>query len=71
MEPSEFKELQALARRRRTSVASLVRDAVRSTYLTPKPDREAAGRSILEAELPLISWKDAKAEIEAAHDGLP
>ena len=37
MEPEEFKRLQRLARRRKTSVADLIRSAVRQAYLAPAP----------------------------------
>ena len=43
MEPEEFRRLQALARERRTSVANLIRSAVRDTYLAPQTAKPGLG----------------------------
>ncbi len=66
MDPKEFRRLRTLARRRKTTVAELIRSAVRATYLKPQPDRKAVIQSILAMKLPTIEWKRAKKEIEAA-----
>lgn len=71
MDPDEFKQLRALARRRKTSVAELIRCAVRESYLkAPAADRKPLVEAILDLNLPKIDWKKAKKEIEAAHAGL-
>jgi hypothetical protein len=72
MDPEEFRRLRALARRRKTSVADLIRTAVREKYLTPaQPDRKALVDSILRMGLPDMSWERVRAEIEDARAGLP
>ena len=38
MDPAEFRRLRAIARERKTSVAELIRSAVREAYLAPEPD---------------------------------
>jgi hypothetical protein len=70
MGPEEFKQLRALARRRKTSVAELIRCAVRESYLQVPADRKPHVKAILNLKLPNIDWKKAKKEIEAAHAGL-
>jgi len=71
MDPQEFRRLRALARRRKTSVAELIRSAVRTVYLSPPPDREAIVQDILKMNLPPMDWKKVRKEIEAGHAGLP
>jgi hypothetical protein len=71
MEPEEFRKLQAAARRRRTSVAELIRSAVRETYLSAGPDRRPVVEAILAMGLPSVEWKRAKKEIEAGHADVP
>ncbi len=71
MDPKEFRRLRALARRKKTTVAELIRSAVRATYLEAQPDRKAIVESILAMKLPTIEWKRAKKEIEAARAGIP
>ena len=39
MDPKEYRCLRALARRKKTTVAELIRSAVRATYLEAEPDR--------------------------------
>ena len=65
MNPDEFKQLRALARRRKTSVAELIRCAVRVSYLKAPADRKPLVEAILDLKLPKIGWKKAKKEIEA------
>ncbi|MFB3921364.1 MAG: ribbon-helix-helix protein, CopG family [Terriglobia bacterium] len=68
MNPEEFRRLRELARRKKTSVGELVRNAVRATYLKPQnSDRKAIVEAILRMNLPTISWSHARKEIEAAH----
>ncbi len=70
MDPEEFRQLRALARRRKTSVAELIRCAVRQSYLRAPADRKPLVEAILGLNLPTLDWKKAKKEIEAAHAGL-
>jgi len=70
MDPDEFRQLRALARRRKTSVAGLIRCAVRGAYLKAPADRKPLLEAILDLKLPKIDWKKAKKEIRAAHAGL-
>lgn len=69
MEPDEFRRLRALARQRKTSIAQLVRQAVRQVYLelSEPEDRKAIVERMLNMNLPVIEWADAKKEIEDAH----
>ncbi|MEX1244208.1 MAG: ribbon-helix-helix protein, CopG family [Thermoanaerobaculia bacterium] len=71
MDPAEFRRLKALARRRKTSVAELIRSAVREAYLAPTADRGPIVEEIAGMGLPTTDWKRAKREIEEAHAGLP
>jgi hypothetical protein len=70
MDPDEFKQLRALARRKKTSVAELIRCAVRRSCLRAPADRRPVVDAILDLNLPPIDWKKAKKEIQAAHAGL-
>ncbi len=71
MDPEEFRQLRGLARRNNTSVAELIRTAVRASYLRPqRPDRAPIVEAILRMKLPGMSWKRARKEIEAGHAGL-
>jgi hypothetical protein len=67
MDPNEFRQLRALARRRKTSVAELIRSALRESYLKAPADRKPIVEAILNLKLPNIDWRRAKKEIEAAH----
>ena len=71
MDPDEFRRLRALARRKKTSVAELIRTAVRTVYLTAPPDRKAIVEDILKMNLPSMDWNKVRKEIEAGHASLP
>lgn len=71
MDPEEFRRLRALARRRKTSVAELIRAAVRAAYLPSPPDRRAVVQEITQMKLPTLDWKKARKDIEAGHADLP
>lgn len=71
MEPEEFRRLKAVARRRKTSVAALIRSAVREAYLQPEPERGPIVDAILSMGLPKMDWPRVRKEIEAAHANLP
>lgn len=46
MDPDEFKQLRALARRRKTSVAELIRCAVRESYLKAPARSESSDEDV-------------------------
>jgi len=71
MDPEEFRRLRAVARKRKTSVAELIRSAVRETYLAPTPERGPIVEAILRMRLPRMDWKRVRREIESAHADLP
>jgi hypothetical protein len=67
MDPNEFQGLRALARRKKTSVAELIRTVVRTVYLTSPPDRKAIVQDILKINLPSMDWSKVRKEIEVDH----
>ena len=67
MEPEEYKRLEAEARRRKTSVAALIRSAVQKTYFELDIDRAPIVEDILRMNLPTLDWKRARKEIEEGH----
>jgi hypothetical protein len=70
MEPEDFKRLKAEARRRGSSVAELIRSAVRQAYFTPAPEKGPIVKAILDMKLPARDWRLAKREIERGHENL-
>ena len=70
MEPEEFRRLQSIARKRKTSVANLIRSAVRETYLAPQPERRPIVDAILRMRLSVPDWKDVREELDRGHAGL-
>lgn len=70
MEPEEFRRLQALARKRKTSVANLIRSAVRDAYLVPQPDKPLIVDAILAMGLELPDWDHLRDELDRGHAGL-
>ncbi len=71
MDPEEFRHLKAIARRRKTSVAELIRSAVREAYLVKQPERGPIVETIVHMRLPKMNWKKIKKEIEAGHARVP
>jgi len=67
MNADEWRRLHALARRWKTSVAELIRCAVRQSYLKMPADREPLVEDILNLRLPSINWMKAEKDIEAGH----
>lgn len=70
MEPEEFRRLQSLARKRKTSVANLIRCAVRETYFVPTPERRPIVDAILRMGLSLPDWDHLREELDRGHAGL-
>jgi hypothetical protein len=67
MEPDEFEVLDEFARRHRTSLSDLMREAVRAQFLAPvglARRAEAARQFLRLPDAPMPAWKELKAEIE-------
>jgi hypothetical protein len=72
MDPDEFRRLRAVARQRKTSVAQLIREAVRAAYLSPsQAERKSAVEAIVRMKLPGMNWEKVRREIEDSHARLP
>ncbi len=72
MDPDEFRRLRILARQKKTSVAELIREAVRTTYLNPPPaERRSIVEAIVQMRLPGMSWRKVRKEIEDSHARVP
>lgn len=73
MDPAELKELRRIAKRRRVSVGSLIRDAVREKYLENKDEeRRRAAEAIVSMNIgPLPDWEELKEELDARYDDVP
>lgn len=73
MDPAELKELRRIAKRRRVSVGSLIRDAVREKYLGDDEERRRlAAESIVSMNIgPLPDWPELKEELDARYDDVP
>ena len=67
MEHEEYKRLEPEARRRKTSVAALIRSAVHEACFEPVPDRTPIVEEFLGMNLPTVDWKRARKEIEEGH----
>lgn len=68
MEPGEFDLLEALARKQRSSVSDLMREAARAHWLAraTTAQRASAARAFLGlADTPLPEWDELEREIEA------
>ena len=66
MEPQDYQRLESIARGRRTSVAELVRSAVRQQYLDrPQPAQSAVDR-LAALQLDLPAWDDLANELQEA-----
>lgn len=72
MEPDEFRRLRSLARQKKTSVAELIRTAVREKYLAPAAsDRKALVKSIVSMNLGDLNWEQVRGELEETRAALP
>ena len=73
MDPAEYDQLEAVARRARVSVAELFRSAVRERYLRrPVASATSAVSRLAALSLDLPVWDDLERELaEAKHGGLP
>jgi len=66
LDQRRYDRLEALARRRKTSVATLIREAVDTAFPDERLNRADAGRRLLEAQpIEVGDWAEVKGEIEA------
>jgi len=64
-EPNEYTDLEAIARKQRESVGSLIRKATRQVYLDKERRKRAeAVKRLTSANLDLGNWEDLKKEME-------
>lgn len=69
LDEGRYSRLERLARRRKTSVATLVREAVDVAFPDEALSREDSGRRLLAAEpIEIGDWAAVKAEIEAMYE---
>lgn len=73
LDPGEHRRLRAEARRRKTTVAELIRSAVRQVYLTDSEEsrdkRREAMDDLLSIRLPFtIEWSEAKEILDSRYD---
>jgi hypothetical protein len=73
IESEEYRQLESLANQQGTSVAELVRTAVRERYLTGSARRREIVQEIFRLQAPIEEdWSTIEEEIARAHaDGLP
>jgi predicted transcriptional regulator len=69
LDQQRYARLERLARRRKTSVATLVREAIDVAFPDETISRQAAGRRLLDAEpIEVGDWQELKAEIEGMYE---
>jgi 2-keto-4-pentenoate hydratase len=69
LDQQRYARLERLARRRKTSVATLIREAIDIAFPDETISRSAAGRRLLDAEpIPVGDWPGLKAEIEGMYE---
>jgi predicted transcriptional regulator len=64
MEPSEYRVLERLARRNRTTVSDLIRSAVEEKFFSREEQRVAAAEAIGALSLDVGEWDELRAELE-------
>lgn len=69
MEPLEYEQLERLARQRRTSVAELIRRAVRERYLVHPATVGDPVAQLAALQLDLPRWEELARELDEAYDG--
>jgi hypothetical protein len=70
MEPEEYARLETEAKRRRISVAKLIRLAIHAAYFANAPEKAPIVEKILSMNLPTMDWSEVRYEIEAGHADL-
>jgi len=64
LDEDRYTRLERLARRRGTSIATIVWEAIDAACPEDEPDRSEAGRRLLDAEpIPVADWPSIKNEI--------
>lgn len=72
MEPDDYARLEEIARRKRVSVAELIREAVRERYLADDRRRLIDEILAMELDLDLEDWEEVEREVEDGHtDDVP
>lgn len=69
MDPAEYSQLEAVARRAHVSVAELIRTAVRERYLERVVPTESPVSRLTALGLDLPHWEDLERELAEAKDG--
>lgn len=70
LDEDRYRRLEAEAQRRRSSVASIVREAIDLLLPADRAEKMAAGRRILEAEpMPLPDPEELKRELDEIRGG--
>jgi len=70
LDEERYRRLEAEARRRRSSVASVVREAIDRLLPSDRAERMAAGRRILEAEpMPVPDPEELRKELDEIRGG--
>ena len=67
MEPEEYAQLERLAKEKGTSVAELIRRAVRERYLTSVTNKRALVSKIAGLALEVDDWETMKDQIAEGH----
>jgi len=69
LDEDRYQRLERAARARRTSVATLVREAVDAAFPAEPRPRAEAGRRLLDAEpIAVEDWDRLKGEVESMYD---
>ena len=72
LDESRYERLERLARRRGTSVATIVREAIDTAFPEEADDRAEAARQLLAAApIAVGDWTSMKHEIEDSYQALP
>jgi Ribbon-helix-helix protein, copG family len=69
MDLDACRRLQALARARKTSVADLIREALRAKIPLPEPEKPPIVEAILAMRLELPKWDQLREEVDRGHAG--
>jgi predicted DNA-binding protein len=69
LDEDRYLRLERVARRRGSSVATIVRDAIDAAFPDDGPSRAEAARRVLDAEpIPVSDWPSIKAEIDQTYE---
>lgn len=69
MEPAEYEQLEAIARRKKRSVADLVREAVHDKYFVGTRDKREVVTRIRSYRVPITEdWDAIKQDLQQGYD---